>query len=167
MSQSNCLVLPRPAVAEHLPADLIHRTARTLGVSFRDRIFTPAVTPWAFLSQFLDRDHSCRQAVARLPAFRSAHGLRPCSPDTGAYCKARGRLPEQLLRELTRATGRRMNRGRRRSGGSAVATWSIHWYSCVRRDMAGLRGGELRAIQSTLPDPPSPPLRGRPSPPKT
>jgi len=60
-----------------------------------------------FLSQVLDHDHSCRQAVARLLAFRSSRGLRPCSPDTGAYCKARSRLPEALLQELTRATGRR------------------------------------------------------------
>jgi hypothetical protein len=94
--------------AEHLPAAVIHRTAGTLGVSFRERVFTPAVTLWTFLSQVLDPDHSCRQAVARLLAFRSARGLRPCSPDTGAYCKARGRLPEELLKELTRSTGRRV-----------------------------------------------------------
>ncbi len=122
MSQSNSLIPVRPAFvtrlelrqqpglpfAEHLPADLIHRAAATLGVSFRERLFTPAVTLWTFLSQVLDPDHSCRQAVARLLAFRSARGLRPCSPDTGAYCKARARLPEALLRELTRDTGRRV-----------------------------------------------------------
>jgi len=121
MSQSNSLLPRRPAFAvrrqlhhahglpfaEHLPADLIHRTAHQLGLCFRERIFTPAVTLWTFLSQVLDHDHSCRQAVARLLAFRTARGLRPCSPDTGAYCKARGRLPEPLLRELTRDTGRR------------------------------------------------------------
>jgi hypothetical protein len=121
MSQSKSLVPLRPAFAvrqqlrqarglpfaEHLPAGLIHRTARRLGVCFRQRLYTPAVTLLAFLSQALDHDHSCRQAVARLLAFRSASGLRPCSPDTGAYCKARGRLPEGLLRELARASGRR------------------------------------------------------------
>jgi hypothetical protein len=120
MSQSNALVPPRPAFAvrqqlrchhglpfaEHLPQELIHGTAQRLGVCFRQRLFTPAVTLWTFLSQVLDHDHSCRQAVARLLAFRSARGLRPCSPDTGAYCKARARLPEVLLRELTRYTGR-------------------------------------------------------------
>ena len=122
MSQSTSLIPRQPAFAarqqlqqahglpfaEHLPASLVHRTARSLGLFFRDRIFTPAVTLWTFLSQVLDHDHSCRQAVARLLAFRSARGLRPCSPDTGAYCKARGRLPEPLLQQLTRATGRRV-----------------------------------------------------------
>lgn len=93
--------------AELLPAELIHRTARRLGLAFRHRLYTPAVTLLTFLSQALDHDHSCRQAVARLLAFRCASGLRPCSPDTGAYCKARARLPEELLRQLARDCGRR------------------------------------------------------------
>ncbi len=119
MSQSNALVPYQPAFAarqqlqdqpglpfaEHLPATLVHQTARELGCFFRERIYSPAVTLWMFLSQVLDADHSCRQAVARLLAARTARGLRPCSPDTGAYCKARQRLPEPLLRALTRRSG--------------------------------------------------------------
>jgi len=118
MSQSTSLVPLRPAFAlrqqpglpfaDYLPASVIHGTLRALGRGFRERIFTPAVTLWTFLSQVLDADHSCRQAVARLLAFRVTCGLRPCSPDTGAYCKARQRLPEELLRELTRHTGREL-----------------------------------------------------------
>jgi hypothetical protein len=92
--------------AELLPVDQIHAVAHRLRLTFRDRIFTPAVTLLTFLSQVLDRDHSCRQAVARLLAFRTSHGLRRCSPDTGAYCKARRRLPESLLQQLTRDVGR-------------------------------------------------------------
>jgi hypothetical protein len=95
--------------ADLLPANVINQTARGLGCLFRQRIFTPAVTLWTFLSQVLDADHSCRQAVARLLAHRTARGLGPCSPDTGAYCKARGRLPEELLRELTRSTGQQLH----------------------------------------------------------
>ncbi len=119
MSQSTALVPLRPAFAirrqlleqpglpfaDYLPAPLVHAVAHTLGCSFRRRVYTPAVTLWTFLSQVFDPDHSCRQAVARLLAWRTALGLRPCSPDTGGYCKARRRLPEALLRELTRGTG--------------------------------------------------------------
>src|SRR5262249_52987137 len=76
--------------------------------TFRDRLFAPLVTLWVFLSQVLDPDHSCRQAVARLLAYRAAQGLPACSADTGGYCKARRRLPEGLLARLTRATGRRL-----------------------------------------------------------
>jgi len=69
-------------------------------------IYTPAVTVWVFLSQCLSPDHSCRDAVARLIAWRLARGLRPCSADTGAYCTARGDLPEEALHALVRDTGR-------------------------------------------------------------
>jgi hypothetical protein len=89
-----------------LPAEQVHRAFRDAGAVFRERIFTPAVTLWTFLSQVLDADHCCRQAVARLLAWRTATGLPPCSADTGAYCKARGRLPEAMLRDLTYQTGR-------------------------------------------------------------
>jgi hypothetical protein len=58
------------------------------------------------LHQCLDPDPSCQQAVARLLAYRAARGLPDRSADAGAYCKARQRLPEGLLRALTRRTGR-------------------------------------------------------------
>jgi len=92
--------------ADYLPKERIHQALRQAGLSFRDRLFCPALTLWAFLSQVLDRDHSCRQVVARLCAWLTAQGRRPCSANTGAYCKARSRLPEALLRQLARDTGR-------------------------------------------------------------
>ncbi len=71
-------------------------------------IYTPAVTVWVFLSQCLSPDHSCRDAVARLLAWRLARGLKPCSADTGAYCTARGDLPEEALHHLVRDTGKQI-----------------------------------------------------------
>src|SRR5438128_992276 len=56
-------------------------------------IYTPAVTVWVFLSQCLSPDHSCRDAVARLVAWRVAGGQRACSSETTAYCTARDALP--------------------------------------------------------------------------
>jgi hypothetical protein len=93
--------------ADLLPADQVREAVRQENVRFRDRLFSPWVTLWVFLTQVLDPDHSCRQAVARFLAFRVGRGLPPCSPDTGAYCKARQRLPEGLLARLTRDSGRR------------------------------------------------------------
>lgn len=69
-------------------------------------IYTPAVTVWVFLAQCLSADHSCRDAVARLIAWRMANGQRPCSADTGAYCTARENIPEEACRRLLRETGR-------------------------------------------------------------
>jgi putative transposase len=69
-------------------------------------IYTPAITTWVFLSQCLSPDHSCRDAVAQLIAWLLASGRRPCSADTGAYCTARDRLPEEACSRLMRDTGR-------------------------------------------------------------
>lgn len=91
--------------ADHLPAARIEQTLRALGHTFRHRLFCPALTLWTFLSQVLDADHSCRAAVARVLAWRVRRGLPPCAADTGAYCKARKRLPQEVLAQLTRDTG--------------------------------------------------------------
>ena len=74
-----------------------------------DRIFSPLVTLWVFLSQVLSADHSCRAAVARLIAHRLARGQRPCSGETGAYCQARQRLPEKFFGEVACSVGRALD----------------------------------------------------------
>jgi Transposase DDE domain len=74
-----------------------------------DRIFSPLVTLWVFLGQVLDPDHSCRAAVARLNAHRVARGQAPCSARTGAYCRARQRLPEAFFSTAACAAGRRLD----------------------------------------------------------
>jgi len=68
-----------------------------------DIVYTPAVTLWAFLSQMLYRgeQRSCVAAVARVVVLLVALGRKPCSGNTGAYCRARARLPEKVLRRLT------------------------------------------------------------------
>jgi len=60
---------------------------------------------WAFIGQVLDPDQSCNQALARIQSHRLQLGLRPVSTDTGGYCKARQRLPEQLFKRLFHRTG--------------------------------------------------------------
>jgi hypothetical protein len=92
--------------ADVLSTAQVQAVLRECQVSFRERIFSPLITVSTFLSQVLDPDHSMRQAVARLLAYRAAAGLPSCSPDTRAYSKARQRLPEQVWAELTRRTGR-------------------------------------------------------------
>jgi Transposase DDE domain len=97
---------PGLPIAEYLPQEQILDTFHAQGGTYRQRVYTPATTLWTFLHQCLDPDHSCEQAVDRLLAHRAAGGLPDCSDDTGAYCKARARLPEELVRELMRQTGR-------------------------------------------------------------
>jgi hypothetical protein len=92
-----------------MDAEQIRQIIDDLDISFRERVFTPFVTLMVFLSQVLSPDHSCRDAVAKLIAFRVANGQEPCSPDTSSYCTGRGRLPEELFRRLVCQTGRQLH----------------------------------------------------------
>jgi hypothetical protein len=69
--------------------------------AFRDRVFGPTTILFAFLSQMLSPDKSCAETVARINADRAIQGLKLVSPDNSAYCKARVRMPEEFLHELT------------------------------------------------------------------
>jgi DDE family transposase len=93
---------------EVLSEDLVTRTIKAVGVVWRDRIYTPLVTLWVFLGQVLSADHSCRAAVARLIAHLIGRGEKPCSAQTGAYCQARERLPEQFFSEVACSVGREL-----------------------------------------------------------
>ena len=83
--------------AEVLPNERIDKALQEEGATWRDCVYAPALLLWAFLSQVIAADGSCRAAVARVLAWLVARGERPCSPNTDPYCKARKRLPEKLL----------------------------------------------------------------------
>ena len=65
-------------------------------------VYTPAITLWAFLSQVLhaQRLRSCAAAVSRVIVLCVTLGRRHPSPDTGAYCRARAKLPEGVMTRL-------------------------------------------------------------------
>jgi hypothetical protein len=135
---------PALPFAELLPQGLAEQVIRDEKVSFRERLFSPLVTLWVFLSQVLDADHSCHQAVARFLAWRTAQGLAPCSTDTGAYCKARGRLPEAVLARLTRTTGRQ-------SQEQAPAAWRWNGYALKVVDGSTVSMPDTPANQKAFP----------------
>lgn len=84
---------------------VVTQALTALGTCWLDRVYSPLVTLWVFLSQVLSADHSCRAAVARLMAHRVSRGQSPCSAETGAYCQARKRLPEEFFSDVARQTG--------------------------------------------------------------
>ena len=59
----------------------------------RERLYPPTVTLSMFIKQVLEADGSCQKAVDGWAAQRAAEGLSPRSVRTGAYCRARQRLP--------------------------------------------------------------------------
>jgi len=82
---------------------------QSIDASWKDRVFSPLVTLWTFLSQVLSADHSCRAAVARLLAHRVSQGESACSANTGAYCQARKRLPEKFFSAVACLVGRALD----------------------------------------------------------
>lgn len=74
-------------------------------VNYRNRLYTPIITIWMFLSQVLEPDKSLSNAVKRVQTWLVSAGAEPPSNDTGGYAKARQRLPERVLERLFYQTG--------------------------------------------------------------
>ena len=51
------------------------------GITYRKRLFCPLVTLWAWLSQVLEADKSCKKAVSRVVSYVVAAGQSPPSTD--------------------------------------------------------------------------------------
>lgn len=79
-----------------------------MSCNVRHRIWTPLTTLLAFIKQTL-KGSRCRDTVKAVQAERLDDGQKPCSSNTSAYCQARQKLPESLLRHLVRDTGERLN----------------------------------------------------------
>jgi hypothetical protein len=90
--------------SEILPTSTIETVLAEEQVQYRRAVFTPIVTIWAFLSQVLSQDKSLRKTVSRVASWLTQAGERVPSLDTGAYCKARQRLPERVLERLFHRT---------------------------------------------------------------
>jgi hypothetical protein len=97
--------------AKVLPAAVVEQAFVDANVTFgatAPSVFTPALTLWAFLSQVLESDKSCRAAVTRVLAHRLASEQPACSEDTAAYCRARAKLPAAVLQRLAVEAGRNL-----------------------------------------------------------
>ena len=98
---------PNLCLEKLLPRRKVDEYFKRHCVQFRRRLYTPLLTLWTFLYQVLSEDRSCMAAVARLlSALSLGNGSATCSAATGAYCKARERLPERVVADLARQSGR-------------------------------------------------------------
>jgi hypothetical protein len=95
--------------ADVLPEEAIEQAFSDAGMSSQQEpeqdeniVYTAAVTLWAFLSQVLysREQRSCAAAVARVVVLMATLS-RECSDNTGAYCRARARLPLAVIQRLT------------------------------------------------------------------
>ena len=108
--------------ASVLTEEQIQRAAVEEGVAFGSGpnvIYTPAIVLWAFVGQVLSGRGCCVAAVTRVIVLLAAMGRPPCSSATGAYCKARAKLPEKFLKRLTYQVGTELE-------DQAPAAWRWH-----------------------------------------
>ena len=75
-------------------------TVESLLPEHRERLFPPTETLSMFLAQVMSADRSCQQAVNQAAINRLLAALSPCSTHTGGYCRARQRLPIDMVKTL-------------------------------------------------------------------
>jgi len=78
----------------------VHRLCGELGIEFRDRCFTPATTLGLFVSQVLSRADACSTMVTEFNRERKRRNLTPVCEDASAYCRARAKIPVELVNQL-------------------------------------------------------------------
>ena len=71
----------------------------------RERLFPPTETLSMFLAQAMSEDRSCQRAVNDAAVKRLTGGLAVCSTNTSAYCRARVRLPIEMVATLACRVG--------------------------------------------------------------
>jgi hypothetical protein len=133
--------------AEALPEELIDRFAAEEEVDFgnqADAVYTPAITLWAFLAQCLSDSKSCVAAVARVIVLCVSLARPPCSAATGAYCKARAKLPVRFLRRLTYHLGHTLE-------AQAEPSWLWHRLHVKLIDGTCLSAPDTQANQAVYP----------------
>ena len=92
--------------AHLLSAERIQRVFAKQGNLFgRYGVYSTAMMVWSFLGQVLrdGKEASCQSAVARVVTYFQQMGVEPPTSDTGDYCRARSKLSEPALHELSHA----------------------------------------------------------------
>ncbi len=122
------------------------QTTESLLPEHRERLYPPTVALSMFMRQVLEADGSCQKAVNGWAAQRAADGLSPCSVRTGGYCRARQRLPVEMVSTLARETGRLLSE-------KALAQWLWRGRSVKLVDGTGISMPDTPENQERYPQP--------------
>ena len=88
-----------------LTCDALLNTVESELPDHRERLYPPTETLSMFLAQAMSSDRSCQNIVNQTAVQKVASGLPPGSTFTGGYCKARKRLPKELISQVTCEVG--------------------------------------------------------------
>lgn len=110
----------------------------------RERLFPPTETLSMFMTQALKPDRSCQGIVDDVAVKRLLHGLPLCSTKTGGYCKARQRLPLEMVSGMAIATGHLV-------AGKVPGRWNWRWRRVRLVDGTTVTLPDTPANQATYP----------------
>lgn len=124
----------------------VHRLCAELKVEFRERYFTPAVTLGLFVSQALSRAEPCSTVVTKFNRERKRKHLPPLCEDASAYCRARARLPVELMDLLS-------HRVVKKTQAKTPDCWKWNGLNVYLVDGLVLRAPDTAANQERYPQP--------------
>src|SRR5260370_2914017 len=125
----------------------IEQIAAAEKVSFgtgADDVYSVPLTLWAFITQVVSDQKSCVAAVARVLVLLTILGRQQCHAGTGAYCKARAKLPERFVHRLTCDVVRPLE-------GAAPDAWQWHGRRVVLLDGSTLSMPDTPGNQQAYP----------------
>jgi hypothetical protein len=140
--------IPGLPFREVLATEQVDAALQAEEVESCDCVSTPLTTVRMLLAQALDPDPSLRQAVSRLLAEEAMAGRGHISANTGAYSQARHRLPEGVLKRLTRQSGHTLLR-------QAPAAWRWKGRNVKIADGTTVSMPDTPANQAAYPQPPN------------
>jgi hypothetical protein len=112
LCECNSLAQLRQLFGCYIPIALL--APKSSGHNSRQRIFSLDIVFWAFLDQVQTPMGSCRESVRKVMAYLRRKSPRTqsgaMSPDTAAYCKARARIPLDVIEEINAHLVERMQR---------------------------------------------------------
>lgn len=135
---------PTAGLEAVLSADVLSALVREEVGEYRERLYPPLTTLGLFVGQALSPDGACQDAVARYLSERSARGEVPCSLSSGPYCKARQRLPLELIARAAQAVGERLEQ-------ASVEDWKWRGRSVKLMDGTTISMPDTRANQAVYP----------------
>lgn len=98
----------------HVIEEVFEEHKIVFGIADED-VFTPAITLWAMVSQFLfsGSGRSCKAAAGRVVSLWSRIAGRVVSQNAGNYCRAKAKIPMVAIREITRRLAHHAEQGAR------------------------------------------------------
>ncbi|MDZ4876747.1 MAG: hypothetical protein CLLPBCKN_006182 [Chroococcidiopsis cubana SAG 39.79] len=84
---------------ELLPSSVIGQALQELKIRYKQRLFDPIVTLWAFLSQVMDTDKTCHNAVSKIIAYLAGSGLEIPSTEKARLLSSTVKITRKIIRK--------------------------------------------------------------------